>query len=46
VNVNSRPRKKSRKMIPISATKSVTSDGLMRESTLGSFGPSSRPASR
>src|SRR3990170_8431756 len=44
--VNSRPRKKSRKMIPIAATNSVTSDGLMRESTLGSLGPRRRPASR
>ena len=33
-------------MIPISATKSVTSDGLIRVTTFGSFGPSSRPARR
>src|ERR671918_88026 len=46
VSVNSRPRKKSRKTTPSSATKSVTSDGLMSESSVGSFGPSRRPARR
>ena len=32
--------------MPSSARKSVTSDGWMRVSTFGSFGPSSRPARR
>jgi len=45
-SVNSRPRKKSRKTMPISATKSVTSDGWISVVNFGSFGPSSRPASR
>src|SRR5919198_3573397 len=44
--VNSRPRKKSRNTSPISATKSVTSDGSMMLSALGSCGPSSKPPSR
>src|ERR671937_247584 len=41
-----RPRKKSRNTSPISATKSVTSDGSMMLSALGSCGPSSKPPSR
>ena len=42
--LNSRPRKKSRKMSPSPARKLVTSDGWTNESTSGSFGPSSNPA--
>jgi hypothetical protein len=44
--VNSSPRKKSRNTSPISATKSVTSDGRTMLSAFGSCGPSSKPASR
>ena len=42
-SVNSRPRKKSRNTSPISATKSVTSDGRTRLSTFGSFGAEQEP---
>jgi len=44
--VNSSPRKKSRKMIPSSATNVVTSEGSIRLVTCGSCGPRRSPASR
>src|SRR5688572_23918405 len=44
--LNSSPRKKRRKISPISATKSVTSDGATRWMNSGSFGPRMIPARR
>ena len=44
--LNSRPRKKRRKISPISATKSVTSDGWTTWTKSGSFGPRMIPAKR
>ena len=44
--LNSRPRKKRRKTRPSCATNSVTSEGLISASCVGSFGPSRSPARR